>query len=84
MASKKALAIKEAKLEAQRQARWTRLELLILAIAEKAGIDVDAVLESVEGSKKAQPAPKQVEVSEEIVPQAEEKPKPKASKKKAG
>lgn len=52
MASRKAEAIKKAKLEAEQKARWDRLEQLVLAIAEAAGIDVDAVLMSVGGEIK--------------------------------
>ena len=49
MASKKAEAIKRAKAKAAEEARWKRLELLVLALAEKAGIDVEAVLSDLEG-----------------------------------
>jgi hypothetical protein len=48
MASKKALAIQQAKQDAEVLARWERLENLVLALAEKAGIDVDAVLSTIQ------------------------------------
>ncbi len=49
MASKKAQAIKLAKEKAKQEARWKRMELLILAIAQELGIDPEAVLATVEG-----------------------------------
>lgn len=84
MASKKAEAIKQAKLEAEKQARWDRLELLVLAIAEKAGIDVNAVLESLEGSKKEKPQPVIPKEPEPEPQEPEVAQKAKSPKKKTG
>jgi hypothetical protein len=66
MASKRALA-KKRELERKEDARrWKRLERLVLALAEKAGIDVDAVLESIDMDEISH-----VEETEEKLPEQE-------------
>lgn len=76
MASRKSIAMKEEAARLEQATRWERLELLVLALAEKAGIDVEEVLRSVSAQ-----ADEPAEVQEEEQPAEEPAPKKRSSKK---